>query len=48
MIHRLGIKSIPVDESWNGCCAESTRSSIECIPISALRLHGGLSTRLFQ
>ena len=36
MIHRLGIKSIPVDKSSNGCCAESTRSSIECVPISAL------------
>ena len=47
MIHRLGIESVPGDESSNSRCAEPDKPPIECIPTFALPLRRFFSTRLF-
>ena len=47
MIHRLGIESVPVDESANRRIELWNRPAIEPAPRLALRLHDLFSTRLF-
>ena len=47
MIHRLGIESVPVDESSNRRSVGLNEPRIECIPMFALGLRSLFSTRLF-
>src|SRR5258708_36549769 len=47
MIHSLGIKSVPGDESSNGCCVDPHKSAVEPVPSIALALYLPFSTRLF-
>jgi hypothetical protein len=47
MIHRLGIESVPVDESSDSRMELWNSPAIEPAPSLALLLHGLFSTRLF-
>jgi len=46
VIHRLGIKFIPVDESSDEPMRQQNDPSVETVPMSELALHILLSTRL--
>jgi hypothetical protein len=48
MIHSLGAKFVPVDESSNCSTASWNKHVIEGIPSYALRRWDGFSTRLFD
>src|SRR5690349_11685560 len=47
MIHKLGIDSVPVDESSNSVPGVPPKSPVEMLPSTALALVRGFSTRLF-
>ena len=48
VIHRLGIETVPVDESSKKSEGRESRDGVEPVPISALGLRSLLSTRLFD